>query len=383
MPSVSRTPYRRRAAAPFSLALVALVAACGGDENNGSVADAGALFVDVPVADTAAAGDADSSGTPLDITPQPDTTVADTTAVDTGPPCPGCAFAPCEDNSDCDSGFCLDGPNGLECAKTCSESCPSGYACRGIADGSGDPTFVCVYEHITYCDPCRIDSDCELGVGGSSGARCVDAGGGSGSFCRTRCAAGSCPDGAVCEAVTVGDATLDLCRPVSGECTCSSRAVARLASTDCATHGDLGTCDGERACGSEGLSACDAATPAAEVCNAADDDCDGATDEGFEAVGTACDGDDADSCMDGLWACGVDGALACGDDASSKVELCNGVDDDCDGDTDEDFPLAGQPCDGDDEDKCKDGAWACDGFGPVCDDDAASVPELCNGVDDD
>ncbi|TNF26900.1 MAG: hypothetical protein EP329_20450, partial [Deltaproteobacteria bacterium] len=362
------------------LALFALVAGCGGDEQQGSTVDVDATFMDVAPADTA-----DASAPPLD-TATPDTRVdEDTTAADTGPPCEGCAFAPCEGNGDCDSGFCLDGPAGLECAKTCSESCPSGYACRGIADASGDPTFVCVYEHITYCDPCRIDADCELGLGGKTGARCVDDGLGQGAFCGTRCEGGSCPEGATCEAVAFGDETLELCRPTAGECDCSARAVERGASTDCSVDNALGVCDGVRACGPEGLSACDAATPAEEICDGVDNDCDGVTDEGFEQVGAPCDGDDEDHCADGTWACGEDGGLVCDDDAESRVELCNGLDDDCDTEVDEGFEDKLKPCDGDDDDLCPDGQLVCslDGTGLVCNDDGASQIELCNSLDDD
>lgn len=48
------------------------------------------------------------------------------------------------------------------------------------------------------------------------------------------------------------------------------------------------------------------ATCATEVCNAIDDDCDGVADEGFE-IGAACDGPDGDACMHGQLACAPDG----------------------------------------------------------------------------
>ena len=49
-----------------------------------------------------------------------------------------------------------------------------------------------------------------------------------------------------------------------------------------------------------------------ELCNGKDDDCDDEIDEGFEAVGEACDGPDVDLCKMGVWACAEDGsALAC------------------------------------------------------------------------
>ena len=78
------------------------------------------------------------------------------------------------------------------------------------------------------------------------------------------------------------------------------------------------------------------------------------------------------------------------------VESCNGLDDDCDGAVDEDYPLLGQACDGQDADQCANGAWVCNpdqtGIGDrdtppfpyIC---AAETPEgvveTCNGLDDD
>ena len=112
-----------------------------------------------------------------------------------------------------------------------------------------------------------------------------------------------------------------------------------------------------------------------EVCNGIDDDCDGAvpTDEG-----------DADG--DGVLSCAGD----CDDDNAAihegADELCDGFDNDCDGQTDEDFA-----------DSNGDGILDCleqdvdgDGWIPAdgdCDDDEPSVhpgaAELCNGLDDD
>ena len=123
----------------------------------------------------------------------------------------------------------------------------------------------------------------------------------------------------------------------------------------------------------------------AELCNGYDDDCDGATDEDWPDLGQACDGPDADLCQAGQIICTEHGeAAGCVEDPGSG-ELCNGLDDDCDGATDEDWPALGDPCDGDDSDACTDGQWACaaDGAGAECTDDAAGAEELCNGLDDD
>ncbi|MBT9560903.1 MAG: VWA domain-containing protein [Myxococcales bacterium] len=122
-----------------------------------------------------------------------------------------------------------------------------------------------------------------------------------------------------------------------------------------------------------------------EICDAKDNDCDGTIDEGFELVGQRCDGN-SDGCKNGTWACASSGELACqGDVPANGTETCNGVDDNCDGQTDEAFPAKGQSCDlTTDGDLCKNGTNVCtaDGSGVECAGDTPAV-EVCNGVDDD
>ena len=81
-----------------------------------------------------------------------------------------------------------------------------------------------------------------------------------------------------------------------------------------------------------------------ELCRTlVDEDCDTRVDEGFPTVEMACDGGDADLCTDGTFECSSDGmAVQCSDNAASIVEVCNGVNDDCDTMTDE--PPATSSC---------------------------------------
>lgn len=75
---------------------------------------------------------------------------------------------------------------------------------------------------------------------------------------------------------------------------------------------------------------------AVELCNQVDDDCDSETDETHQAVGTPCDGDDLDSCKNGTYTCHPDGtAISCVNETASYTEVCDGADNDCDGQTDE------------------------------------------------
>ncbi len=142
-------------------------------------------------------------------------------------------------------------------------------------------------------------------------------------------------------------------------------------------------------CSSDKLfSLCGLESPAdiVDVCNGKDDDCDGQTDEDFP-VGQACDGADQDQCPTGTWTCKSDGTAAecVNEPPSDQSELCNDKDDDCDGETDEGFQL-GEACDGDDSDACKNGVFQCapNGKSNQCGKETVeSITEICNGDDDD
>lgn len=128
----------------------------------------------------------------------------------------------------------------------------------------------------------------------------------------------------------------------------------------------------------------DACVPATETCNGLDDDCDDAIDEGLTS-GAACDGPDADECEDDQIVCDASGAEVCGDTSGDDdAELCNAADDDCDGDTDEGFAL-GVACDGADGDLCAEGVSVCsgDGLGLACSDATGTIVETCDLEDED
>jgi len=132
-----------------------------------------------------------------------------------------------------------------------------------------------------------------------------------------------------------------------------------------------------------------------EVCDGADNDCDGETDEGF-GVGDACDGTDSDECENGTLTCTADGTgTECvNETVEGMTEVCNAFDDDCDGAVDEDFPL-GQACDGPDSDLCPNGVLICapamcrdpsqcPSTTVLCSDETPSdVVEVCDLVDND
>ncbi len=133
-------------------------------------------------------------------------------------------------------------------------------------------------------------------------------------------------------------------------------------------------------CDNGSCGACGGAiTPQPEVaCDGLDNDCDGQTDEGF-GLGQACGPGQSGigECRAGVLRCANNG-LVCEGAQGPVDETCDGKDNDCDGLTDN---LKG-PC-GLSLGECRPGAWRCEGSTPVCEQVQAPTPEFCDGKDND
>ncbi len=379
-------------------ALVAMVvtfgAACGGDSPPGQQV----LYTDAVVTE----GGVKDVGVDTGPSTFPDTTpgagedtglaIADTSGEE-----PSWFGKACAKASDCPSGWCLEG----RCTDTCVDECPTGWTCKNVSTSGADVAYVCAPDVPVTCATCVQDVDCA-----ATGARCV-AIADEGKFCSLPCADGTCGPGLECRQI---DGTSQ-CVPATDTCLCGekTKGTSRVCSVDFGTA----TCQGQKTCnGITGWSECSAGEPTPEMCNGIDDDCDDLVDE-VDAVGCVdryADSDDDGYGIDGDSRCVCEGDPLyiaevggdCDDDEDNifpgASEICNTIDDDCDGQTDsaDSKGCTNYLADGD-----------ADGFGVVgigacvcqptapwtaliggdCDDEVQSTspnaPEACNLVDDD
>jgi hypothetical protein len=224
----------------------------------------------------------------------------------------GCFMDGCTENSDCQSGWCVLHMGDKVCTQACQEECPPGWTCQQVMGTGPDVYFICVSSFSNLCRPCATGGDCGNIAGGVE--PCLDYGD-EGSFCGGTCgASGSeCPWGFTCEeAATVDGIMLTQCVAEAGICPCTGTSAELGLWTPCHEENDWGLCQGKRVCGEDGLTGCDAQSPAEETCNGLDDNCDGQMDENTcdddnMCTEDSCDGEagcqflpvESGECMDG------------------------------------------------------------------------------------
>ncbi len=250
------------------------------------------------------------------------------------------------EDDDC-NGFADDGPGGAQLSEACYDG-PAGTAgvgncLAGVSVCSAGQLGACQHEVLPQREVCdQIDNDCNGVVDDTQGISC-DCNPGDSRACYTG------PDG------TQG----------VGACAAGTQA--------CADNGRFAACQGET-------------LPSNEFCDGVDNDCNGQVDDGLRGLGVAC--------SNGLGECGRDGVTVCDSNAGAVVcdavpaqplpERCDGLDNDCNGLTDEGLGLG---------DACDVGRGACVAAGVlICGDNGntvcsahpgAPVAELCDGIDND
>ncbi len=342
---------------------------------------------------------------------------------------------PCVTNADCISGYCVEraGGDGGVCSRTCADDCPTGWACKPVTLVTGTAN-VCVPLAAIQCARCGADDQCP-------GGDCLTIDGEK--RCAPTCTVpGDCTTGYTCAVDATGAHTGKFCQPVTASCSCSAgmngatrscsttnvigtclgtetcdpatgwtACNARVASAEtcngiddncnyviddgvgggapCPITNMYGTCQGTQTCNGAAGFQCVGKTPAAELCNFIDDNCNNSIDETFPNVG--------DLCSAGMGACKQFGSIQCTASGtgtacsavagSATTELCNHIDDDCDGSTDEDFPTVGQGCTVGLGVCTRQGTIVCSAAGDagVCSamPGAPTGAEICNSIDDD
>ncbi|MBI2061723.1 MAG: carboxypeptidase regulatory-like domain-containing protein [Nitrospirae bacterium] len=123
--------------------------------------------------------------------------------------------------------------------------------------------------------------------------------------------------------------------------------------------------------------------PALETCDGKDNDCDAAVDNGLGAA--SCTSTQAGVCSAGTQQCTA-GSLACASSLAPSADICDNLDNDCDGSTDEEFTNKGQACSAGQGACQSTGTFSCkaDGTGTECSAiPGAPATEICDGMDND
>lgn len=229
----------------------------------------------------------------------------------------------CDDDDACESNRCIDlaaGEAGGICTQVCVDDngCPRGFDCVLIADGGADAQRICLPNDLCL-DP---DGD-RYGVGPD-------------------CLGRDCDE----SSAAVNSGADELCDGTDNDCDGEFDENALDVGDDCDT-GFTGVCAEGRTVCESGLLGCSARTVgSAEVCDNLDNDCDGAVDEDDAGEPLTRDCYDGDAsllgigvCTSGLQTCSTGGYSACQGQVLATTELCDELDNDCDGSPDEGLAL--------------------------------------------
>ena len=267
-------------------------------------------------------------------------------------------------------------------------ACAMGDCLPGFYDVDKSPVDGCEYQCFpTPPTACQAAKDCTFGLPCTNG------------LCTQPCQKdGDCPKKTVCDPATkacegdicdgkdnncngLTDETFDLLHDTANCGECNYKCAPDSTCTPMAVQGGpdggvgmIGSChlmcpackadiDGNPANGCEYT--CPVCPPTKEICNGIDDDCDGLVDDNVTDVGQPCDqacpalapcvgqkncqfkvspciGKCCGICTQGSTIC-VGGQKLCQAGTGPKLEVCNGIDDNCDGQIDEGFDLQNDP----------------------------------------
>jgi len=304
----------------------------------------------------------------------------------------------CPDTDDNDQDIC----DGLD--NDCNPATPDGFgdpqldvACDGDSDADlcKEGNMKCVSGALLcddindpdpdFCD--GLDNDCNPDTpdGSADPQIGVACDGTDSDLCEegtTICSGGivACPD--------TGDNDQDICDGLDNDCNPATADGTQDPNIGKACDGnDTDFCDeGVQVCTNANMVCNDSNDVDVDICDGLDNDCNPDTPDGVHdtGVGVVCDGEDEDLCEEGTTICAA-GLVTCPDTEDDDLDVCDTVDNDCNPATPDGYgdPQLGTPCDGNDADLCNEGVRICSAGALACDDPNDSDPDLCDTHDND
>ncbi len=132
--------------------------------------------------------------------------------------------------------------------------------------------------------------------------------------------------------------------------------------------------------------ACVPGAPSPEICDGIDNNCNQLVDETYPDKGAACDSGEPGACQAGTNQCLLENGVKapkCVPIAAPSTEACDGIDNDCNGMVDDDVPGTGVACTSALPGPCEPGTLTCVGNAIECLPDVMPTAETCDGVDND